>query len=425
MGIDRRKFLELTSTLAGTSVLASSMPWFSIFNNPAPEGKAPSDTIRIGMVGIGNRGHTLLLNMLDLQKRKNFEIAAVCDNYDPHYQRAIKTTGGKANAYHDYRSMLDEEKLDGVIVATPLHQHAHIAIDTMKAGLHVYCEKAMARYLDDVKEMYNTHIDENRILQIGHQRLFSPVYLQAMEQLKRNKLGEITMMKAWWHRNTDWVFYDNTGGRGTSLDRRLNWRLYEESSAGMITELGSHHFQVANWVMGAQPESVMGSGSINFWDDGREVYDNLSLIFTYPGGIHLSYDCNSANKHNGMQFQVMGHKGTMELETNKQFEEDPPPPPAIRTLLHNIEQDLFESIPIGGATWVPAQPVEHGGQFISDDWEMNETQLCLEGFLDFIRKGNAPEQLTTEGYNASIWSLLAEQAAEKGTEIKRQNKYTL
>lgn len=425
MNIDRRKFLELTGAIAGTSVMATTMPWFSIFNNPAPAGKTASDRIRIGMIGIGNRGQTLLLNMLELQSRMNVEIVAVCDNYEPHYHRAIEMTNGNAKGFFDYRRMLDEVEMDGVIIATPLHEHAHQTIDSMKSGLHVYCEKSMARHKEDVKAMYDSHIEENKIMLIGHQRLFSPVYLQAMEKLQNGEIGPITMLKAWWHRNRDWVFYDVSGGRGTPLDRRLNWRFYEDKSAGMITELGSHHFQVANWVMGTQPESVMGSGSINFWKDGREVYDNFSIIFKYPGGIHFTYDCITSNKHNGVQFQVMGNEGTMELESNKKFEENPPPPPAIRTLLHNIETNLFETIPIGGATWVPAEAVTAGGEFITDDWEMNETLLYLEGFLNFIRNGEAPEKLTKEGYYASIWALLAEEATKTGTEIFRQEEFLI
>lgn len=425
MNIDRRKFLEMTGALAGTSLLTTTMPWFSVFNNPAPAGRGVSDRLRIGMIGIGSRGRTLLLNMLELQNRMNIEIVAVCDIYEPHYERAIELTSGNAKAFFDYRRMLDEVEMDGVIIATPLHEHAHQAIDCMKAGLHVFCEKSMARHLDDVKAMYDSHIEENKILLIGHQRLFSPVYLQAMEKLQNGDIGPITMLKAWWHRNRDWVFYDVPGGRGTPLDRQLNWRFYEEKSAGMITELGSHHFQVANWILGTEPESVMGSGSINFWQDGREVYDNFSLIFKYPGGIHFTYDCITSNKHNGMQFQVLGNEGTMDLESNKQFEENPPPPPAIRTLLHNIESNLFETIPIGGATWVPAEAVTYGGEFISTDWEMNETLLYLEGFLNFIREGAAPEKLTLEGYRASIWALLAEQATKSESEIQIDKKYVL
>ena len=416
MNIDRKTFLELTSALAGSAVLTSTMPWFKVFNNPAPAGSGASDTVRLGIIGVGNRGRALLLNLLELEQRMNMQVVAVCDNYEPHYQRAITLTGGKAEAYYDYRKMIENTDLDGVVIATPLHEHAHQTIGCMKAGLHVYCEKSMARHLDDTKKMYDTHIEEDKVLLIGHQRLFSPVYLQAMQRIKEGQLGEITMLKAWWHRNRPWIFYDVPGGRGSALDKRLNWRLYDEFSAGMITELGSHHFQVANWVLDAEPTSVMGTGSINFWEDGREVYDNFSLIFKYPGGIQFTYDCITSNKHNGMQVQVLGNKATMELESNKRFLENPPKPPAIRTLLHNIESDIFDTIPIGGATWVPAEPVTQGGEYISEDYQMNETLLYIEGFINFIRKGEAPEKLTKEGYNATKWALLAEQATKDGTQ---------
>lgn len=426
MKIDRRKFLEMTSLLAGSSVLTSTMPWFSVFNDPFPAGKGANDRVRIGVIGVGGRGSALLQNLQQLTERMNMEISAVCDNYKPHYDRAIEMTGGKAKAFLDYRKMLDNTELDGIVIATPLHQHAHITNEALRAGIHVYCEKAMARHLEDVKEMYDTHLEQNKMLLIGHQRLFSPVYLDAMKRIKEDKeIGPVVFLKAHWTRNQDWLLYRNTGGRGTPLDRRLNWRLYEEYSAGLFTELGSHHYQVANWVLDAQPESVMGAGSLNFWKDGREVYDNYSAVFKYPKGIQFSYNCTSSNKHNGMEFQVLGNDGTMELESNKVYRENPPPPPAIRTLIHNIESRLFETIPIGGATWVPAEAVNEGGEFISPDYEMNETLLYLEAFIEFIRKGTAPERLTIEGYNASIWSLLSEQASKTGKELFLPEEYKL
>lgn len=425
MKIDRKKFLEMTSALAGTSVMTSTMPWFSVFNNPFQVGDSPSDRVRIGMIGIGARGQALLRNMQVLSDRMNVEIAAVCDNYKPHYERAIEHTNGEAEAFLDYREMLEKVDLDGVIIATPLHEHAHMTINSMQAGLHVYCEKSMARHLQDVRAMYDTHLEEDKVLLIGHQRLFSPVYLEALKRIRENEIGPITMLRAHWTRNRPWLFYDNTGGRGTELDRRLNWRLYDEYSAGMITELGTHHFQVANWVLDTQPESVVGKGSINFWKDGREVYDNFSLVFRYPGGIHFSYDCITSNRHNGVQFQVLGNEGTLELESNKMFREDPPAPPAIRTLLHDIESKLFETIPIGGATWIPAQPVSRDGEFISPDYQMDETLLYLEAFVEFIRKGRAPEKLPLEGYWATIWSLLAERATKTESEIQLPEEYIL
>jgi len=424
MRINRKKFLEMTAAFAGSSVMATHMPWFSIFNHPAPVGKGAADRVRLGVIGVGSRGSALTYNLQELEKHMNLEIAAVCDNYEPHFEKAKEIVPG-ADAYMDYRKMIESTELDGVVIATPLHEHAQMTVDCLQTGLHVFCEKAMARHLDDVKRMYDTHLDEDKILMIGHQRLFNPIYLDAMDKLEKGDIGPITMMRGWWHRNTDWVFYEDTGGRGTELDKRLNWRFYDETSAGMISELGSHHFQVANWVLGQTPESVVGHGSINFFDDGREVYDNFALVFRYPNGIHFSYDCITSNKHNGMQVQVLGNEGTMELESNMWFEEFPSDPPSAENLLQQLEDGENETIPIGGATWLPDAPVRLGGKYISPEYEMNDTLLYLEGFVNFIKKGSAPEKLTIEGYNASIWTLLAEQATKTGQMVTAPEKYLL
>ncbi len=425
MYIDRRKFLEMTAALAGSSLLTTTMPWFSVFNNPAPVGRGASDRVRIGVIGVGSRGRALLLNLKELEESLNLEIAAVCDTYEPHYERAIELTDGKAEAFFDYREMIEKVELDGVVIASPLHEHAHQTINCMKAGIDVFCEKAMARHLDDVKDMYDAYKETGKIMLIGHQRLFNPIYLEAMERLERGEIGPITMLRAWWHRNTDWVFYRGTGGRGTELDRKRNWRFYDEYSAGMITELGSHHFQVANWVLDERPLSVMGSGSINHFTDGREVYDNFALIFEYPEDIHFTYDCITSNKHNGMQVQVLGNDGTLELESNMQFEEFPDDPPAIQDLIEDIQEGENDAIPIGGATWIPNAPIRLGGDYISPDYAMNDTLLYIEGFINFIRKGSAPEKLTNEGYWASIWTLLAEEATKTGKVVTMPDKYKI
>lgn len=425
MYINRKRFLEMTAALAGSTAMTTTMPWFSVFNNPAPHGKGANDRVRIGIIGVGSRGRGLFYNLKELEDQMNIEIAAVCDNYEPHYERAIELTGGKADAYLDYREMIDKTELDAVIIASPLHEHAVQTIDCLQAGLDVFCEKSMARTLDDVKAMYDAYEETGNILLIGHQRLFNPVYLDALEKIDKGEIGPITMLRGWWHRNTDWVFYEGTGGRGTALDRRRNWRFYDEYSAGMISELGSHHFQVANWVLGAQPLSVMGSGSINFFDDGREVYDNFALLFKYPDGIHFTYDCITSNKHNGMQVQVLGNDGTIELESNMQFEEFPEDPPAIEDLISDIQEGENEAIPIGGATWIPDAPIRLGGRYVSPGYALNDTLLYLEGFINFIRKGEAPEKLTKEGYHASIWTLLAEEATKTGTEITLPEEYKI
>jgi predicted dehydrogenase len=435
--------MERIGIVAGSSIALSSMPWISVFTDTTNRRKSSYDHVRLAVIGTGGRGRTLIQNILVAREYENVDIVAVCDDYPPHLNDALQLTNGCARGYSDYCKLLDSEDIDGVLIATPLHLHASITIDALEAGVHVFCEKSMARSLDDVKRMYDTHVRTGKILVVGHQRLFSPVYLEAIKRIHEGEIGPITQLRGCWHRNRIWrrklnqnamavweripagCWDDDWSGRTDRplreidpvLDRRLNWRLYDEYSAGLITELGSHHFQVANWILRSQPSSVIGSGGIVFWKDGREVYDNFACIFKYPDEVHLLYDCSSSNKYNGAQLQVLGTTGTMELESNKKYSEDPPPPPAIRRLIHTIEKDLFETIPIGGATWVPETPLSYEGEYLSADYKMNETRLFIEGFIKYIRQNNAPEELLKEAYRSAVWSLLAEQAIKTGTEI--------
>ena len=100
-----------------------------------------------------------------------------------------------------------------------------------------------------------------------------------------------------------------------------------------MTELASHQIQVANQVLQDHPSEVWGAGSINHWHDGREVYDNVNLVYKYPSGTQLIYDSMTSNKHYGYEEQIMGPLGTMELERGKMWDEYPEPAPAIMELI--------------------------------------------------------------------------------------------
>lgn len=418
--ISRRNFLKKISLITGSAAAITSMPWLKVFNESV-YAKSANDRVRLGFIGIGDRGSALLKNVQAFADLLNVEIAAICDNYEPNYQRAIELTKGRAKAFYDYRDLIQIKDIDGVIIATPLHEHIDMTVDALNAGIHVFCEKAMARTLNDTKKMYDEHIRTKRILQIGHQRVFSPVYLDAIEKIRKGGIGRVTHMRAYWHRNGDWkrpVPEDKP-----ELERKINWRLYDDYSAGLYTELMSHQLQVANWVKDSFPTSVISKGNLIYWKNNREVYDHISCIFTYPDESQFLYDSINTNRHYGCEEQILGDKGTMELEVNKVYSETPPAPPAILQLINDIEKDIFDIIPIGGASWVPETAVNYKGEYITDNYKMDETKLQLEAFVRYIRMGQAPEELTIQGYYSSIWSLLAEQAAKTNTEVFLEDKY--
>jgi predicted dehydrogenase len=422
---DRREFIQQLAITGSVAFLAAT-PWLGVLANNRNGGKAASDKVRLAIIGTGSRGDELLRNMVDFKARKNFDIIALCDNYEPHLQNSVAICaehGMSPKTYIDYRMLLDNEKPDGVIIATPLHQHAHIAVDCMKSGIHVFCEKSMARTLHDTKWMYEAHIETGKIMHVGHQRLFNPVYLEGMQRIHNGELGTIGQIRAYWHRNNNWR--RALPNNDQSFERQVNWRLYKEYSAGLLTELMSHQIQVANWALQQSPVSVMGTGSIRFWKDGREVNDNVALIFTYPDGTQLIYDSMTSNKKYGLEEQIMGHLGTIEFEINRQYSEEPPVVPGIQQLINDIEHGVFGKLPIGNSSWIPETASKYNGAPIITTDDFSDTGLQMEAFIDFVHQGHAPEKITKEGYEASIWTILGDEAIEKGEILQLNDVYKI
>jgi len=398
METNRRDFMKAFSAMAAAGLFASGMPWLKELH--AQDGLK---TVKLGFIGPGSRG---LLLMELLQAVPGMEISCFCDDYEPHFERAAQLLPG-AKGYRDYRKMLDSEKMDGVVIAVPLHKHKEITVAALDAGLHTFCEKAMARTYEDCNEMVKASQRNNKILYVGHQRIFNTKTLQAIKEIENGTIGEVTQMRAYWHRNNDW----RRPLPSPELERKINWRLYHEYSCGLMTELASHHLQVTNWALKSKPDYVMGSGGINFWKDGREVFDNVNLIYHYPTGAHVVYDSMTSNKKYGMQIEAMGPKGTIEMETGYIFSEQPPPAPGIMQLINNLEHNVFDAIPIGGASWVPEDPSEDKGTYLLDRLlKTDGTDVLMASFVSDVRNNRVDPWLTQQGFYASIATLMGFEA---------------
>jgi predicted dehydrogenase len=342
-----------------------------------------------------------------LKEVPGVDITCYCDDYEPHFERAGQFLGNGARGYRDYRQMLEKEDLDCVVIATPLFEHKRMTVDALDAGLHVFCEKAMAQTYEDCNEMVKAQQRNNKILYVGHQRIFSARILQAVKEIEEGAIGNVTQIRAYWHRNNDWRRSVPT----PSLERKINWRLYHEYSCGLMTELASHHLQVANWVLNDKPDYVMGSGSINHWKDGREVFDNVNLVYHYPAGTHVIYDSMTSNKKYGMEIQAMGPKGTIEMEAGYRFSENPPPAPGIIQLINNIEHKVFDAIPIGGASWVPEDPSEDKGTYLLDRVQKTDgSGVQMESFVSDVRNNRVDPWITQQGFYGSISTLMGFEA---------------
>lgn len=400
--LTRRGFIDRVLAASTGIGMATAAPWAMA----EAAGIERGDRVRLGVVGTGDRGRALIQNIL---KTKNCTVAAICDSYAPHLARGRALVPAGTRSFTDYRAMLDAKGIDAVVIATPLDMHAQQTFMALDAGLHVWCEKAMARTIADCGAMVSRARGARKVLQIGHQRMFHPTYLAARKRAAAGEIGTITQVRASWHRNKSWrrpVAADAT-------DRQINWRLYRDRSAGLMTELATHQLQVANWFMDALPTRVMGSGSICFWKDGREVYDHVALVFDYPGGRKTIYTSLLNNARYGCEEQIQGSKGTIEPELGRIYSEDPNAVPALQQMQCDVAAGSKRAIPIGGATWFPELPVRTSGTPLG--WgEYDETMLQFEGFGEAVRKGRELPGLLKEAYYASVASLLGEQAMDSG-----------
>lgn len=421
----RRKFIK-EMAIGGSAAFLLANPWLKAFAENGNGRPGASDQVKLAIVGTGSRGTQLLNNLFPIMEDVNIKIVAICDNFEPHLQKAFilcKNNGHVPATYVDHRKLLEKEKPDGVIIATPLTQHAHIAVDFMTAGIHTFCEKSMARSLEDIKRMYDTHLGTGKILQIGHQRLFNPIYIDGINKIHEGAIGSIGQMRAFWHRNNNWR--RPLPNNDPTLEKQINWRLYKELSAGLLTELMTHQLHIANWIMQDSPVSVTGTGSIVYWDDGRTIPDNVALIFSYKNGVQFIYDSMTSNRKYGLEEQIMGSKGTIEFEANRQYSEKPPVIPGIQQLVNNIEHGVFDHIPIGGASWIPETAVKYKGDQIAAEDFYEDTQFELEAFVGFIRKGSEPPSLLKDAYYASLWAILGEHAIDSGLKVTLPQEYMI
>ena len=400
--IERRQFLKNMGIISGGVLLATS-PWFSAF---ADNKNTVGSVARIGIIGPGSRGQHL---MSFLVKNPKVEIVAVCDVFQPSIEEALKMAP-KAKVYREYQKLLEDINIDAVVIATPLYLHYKIVIDAFDAGKHVFCEKSIAYTMDETYQIYQKYKSSNKVFFVGQQRLFDPKYIRAMEMVHSGEMGELSGIRSFWHRNNDWrrPILENAS------DKQINWRLYRDCSRGIMTELACHQVQIGTWAMREIPNKVMGHGAITFWKENREVYDNVSCIYTFENGVKLNFDSVLSNKFYGLEEQILCSQGTIETEKSKYYFEEIPAAPAFLQMINDFENAVFGTLPFAGTSWVPETANTNAGHNLLDEKGYGDgTSLMLAAFAESVITQKQPQMIAEESYYATQLSLLGHQAMEE------------
>jgi predicted dehydrogenase len=311
--IGRRNFLKAVAGVPAVAGLGAAA---------ALRGPMRGGPVRVGFVGVGGEGRVLLAQT----DPAHATVVALCDINPAQLARAdevlSKTKRPAARHYAEWREMLEREDLEAVVIATPLWTHTDITTGALDAGVHVLCEKMMAWDVAGCEKMRAAADRNGRLLEIGYQRFYNPVYRAAYEGLiKPGALGEVYHARLAWHRNGNWrrksdppsPGYDPSKWGYPTWEHLLNWRLYKRYSRGLLAELGSHQVNVTNWFFGATPHAVAGTGGIFRFNDGREVDDHIYTTFEYPGGRTAVFSTIESNAFDHFYEAFFGTKGTLIL----------------------------------------------------------------------------------------------------------------
>jgi predicted dehydrogenase len=318
--MNRREFMQQSAFVGATATLASGS-----FARPV----AANERITVGVIGSGARAQQI---MEAAKALPGIETVAVCDAYQGRALRAQARTGGRAKIYKDYREILNNKEIDTVIIGTPDHWHKIMAVEALNAGKDVYIEKPLTYSVDEGVEIIEAVGKTKRVLEVGSQGMSSATQRKAREMIKEGRLGQITLIRASYNRNTaegawlypippdaspstvNWEsFIGPAPRRNFDLERFFRWRCYWDYSGGIATDLFVHLVTTIHYVMGAKmPNTVTATGELWRWKESREVPDTINALLVYPEGFTVNLS-STFNNRSGSEsgFEILGTEGSL------------------------------------------------------------------------------------------------------------------
>jgi len=456
---------------------------------PPPTGPMTGNPVRLGIIGFGIRGEQLcralgfatkewlagmkeaaeknpndtrLKEFLD-QENLNIKITAVCDIFDVNAERVVDsftTPDNKVTRFTTHKEMVSSGQVDAVVIATPDHWHAPMAIDALNAGVHVYIEKPMTHNISETYTLREAvRNNPKMVFQVGHQHRQTQSFLTAMDIINKKTLGHVSLVTTNTNRNDDngawqydihekaspetinWdMFLGNAPKVPFNKEHFFRWRKWWAYGSGLSGDLLTHDYDRINCLlkMGI-PNSVMASGGIYTHRDGRNVPDVLQVNMEYPD--FTTGGSQESGKEKGMTFiysatlgnqfdrgtHLMGHDATMELGNMISIYAD-----ARSTRFADMikEKRIDPTIPIyqynpmanatDAVTSATAKYFANKGLLWTyrDGKRVDSTFLHMREWLSCIRNGGTPSCSITEGFQEAISAHMAGLSYKLGRRIE-------
>lgn len=414
----RREFLKESTASAAAVTLGLSVAG-------APTVRAARGTnekIRVGFIGVGNRGTQLLDGFLE---HDDAEIVALCDVYKPYLMRDLSKVDKRlldsldgriprmneklndnVTRYKDFRQLLDRKDIDAVVIATPDHWHAVQAIMACQAGKDVYVEKPLSVTIVEGRKMVEAAKRYNRVVQVGLHRRSSKTYMQAVADVQAGKIGKVTVARAYrisnMYPNGIGKYPDTAPPEGLDWDMWLGPRpnrpykdnlvLYKfrwwQSYSSQIANWGVHYCDAIRWALAEEaPISISAHGGRFAIDDDRTIPDTMEVIFELPSGVLLVFGQYEANDGPALV------EGEIELRGT------------LGNLCCGSEGKSFKIVPSRGGQFQDANPTIEPSETKSMDGDL--TVQHIRNFLDCVKSRKQTNCDMETGHRSTTFALLA------------------
>ncbi len=306
-----------------------------------------NERLGVGFVGCGGRSSAHFKTVHYLKNNGyNVDIVAACDTYRPRLQNKVK--GYNAKGYSDHRKLLDDPNVDVVCIATPDHHHGYQAIDAVRAGKDVYCEKPVThwRQFDLTKRLAAEVKKSARVFQLGTQGMRDSAWWQMRDLIREGLIGRPVHAECGYFRVGDWGergmriddpnakpgpelnwkgFLGDAPKRPFDVSRYFRWRMYEDYAGGPSTDLFPHSLTPVIFMLGVEmPANAVATGGKLRYQQ-REIPDTYNMLIDYPEKITVAVLGTQANNYPGTGSRgsgqripiIRGWEGTLTIEKNE------------------------------------------------------------------------------------------------------------
>jgi predicted dehydrogenase len=391
--------------------------------------KGAGEKIRVGFIGLGNRGSQLLSLFM---KNSDAEIAAFCDLYEPYMSRDrsrvepryLKELGGqipkmgetfpaRVKLYNDYRKLLEDKDIDAVCIATPDHWHALQTIHALEAGKDIYVEKPLTITIREGRMMVEAQAKSKQVVAVGLNRRGNAFYRKLAAEVQAGKIGMVSMARAARINN---MFPSGIGKmKPEEPPKDFNWDMWLGPRAyrpyqynispyrfrwwsdysSQMGNWGVHYMDVIRWMMGeTAPIAIAAHGGKYAVDDDRDIPDTMEVIYEFASGAIITFSIVEAAAGGGMfqygEVELRGTKGTLYADEDGyriiasrpgQFQD-------WKSLTENESADAKSTVLPDGS----------GG---------DSTAALVRNFLDCVKSRNTPLCPLEEGHRSTSFAHLA------------------